>query len=130
MPGRGRRCQRETRRCSMPIRGFIAPCLLLALAEQPSHGYELVADIEPFGLGQTNPSLIYRSLRQMEQDGLVSSVWDTETGAGPARRVYQISEMGRQHLALWVQDLEETHRVLHVFIESVGRIQRREYNPT
>ena len=130
MPGRGRPCQGQERRCRRPVRGFAAPCLLLALEEQQSHGYDLVAALEPFGLGQTSPSLVYRALRQMEQDGLVSSVWDTETGVGPARRVYRITDEGRQHLDSWVQDLEETHRVLHTFLETVERIQRKEYSPT
>lgn len=130
MPGSGRQCERNRRRCGRPIRGFMAPCLLLALEEEQSHGYDLMAALAPFGLGQTHPSLVYRALRQMEEDGLVCSMWDTETGAGPARRVYHITKDGQRYLDGWVQDLEETDRVLHAFMETVARVRGKEQNTT
>jgi len=101
------------------IDGFLEPCLLLLLHRQQSHGYELLAGLAPFGFGQ-NPvdlSTVYRLLRHLELQGLVTSRWDTDK-AGPARRVYQITEAGEQYLAQWVDDLRETDRVLHHFLTS------------
>jgi poly-beta-hydroxybutyrate-responsive repressor len=87
------------------------------------HGYELKGELEPFGLGDVNPSLVYRALRDMEVDELVESEWDTETTAGPARRVYRITTAGRDHLAQWAEDLRATDRMLHRFLQSVDQAQ-------
>jgi DNA-binding PadR family transcriptional regulator len=77
----------------------------------------MTSALEPLGLGNVNPSLVYRALREMETHDFVESEWDTETTAGPARRVYQITNAGRQRLNEWVQELRETDRVLHHFLE-------------
>ena len=55
----------------------------------------------------------------METQGLVESEWDTETTAGPARRVYSVTEAGLSHLKQWAEDLHETDRILHHFLEMV-----------
>jgi PadR family transcriptional regulator PadR len=122
MPGgqRGRRHGRG-RGWGRPIRGFLEPCLLLILRRGKSHGYDLKDELRPFGLGEVNPSLVYRALRDMDAQGLVESEWDTETTAGPARRVYQITDAGRQYLNTWAQNLRETDRILHHFLQAVDQ---------
>jgi poly-beta-hydroxybutyrate-responsive repressor len=78
-----------------------------------------VEGLKSFGFEQ-NPvdtSTIYRSLRDLEDRGFVSSRWDT-SNVGPARRVYQTTEVGERYLAWWVDDLRETDRVLHHFLDT------------
>jgi poly-beta-hydroxybutyrate-responsive repressor len=87
-----------------------------------AHGYELMEGLEPFGFDQ-NPvdlSTVYRMLRGLEERGFVTSRWDTDSG-GPARRLYQITEEGDSYLAWWVNDLRETDRVLHHFLQTYDR---------
>jgi poly-beta-hydroxybutyrate-responsive repressor len=82
-----------------------------------AHGYELLEGLKQFGFDQ-NPvdsSTVYRFLRDLEERNYVTSRWDTE-GAGPARRLYQITELGDQYLAWWTGDLRETDLVLHHFL--------------
>jgi poly-beta-hydroxybutyrate-responsive repressor len=90
--------------------------LLLLLHQGPSHGYELVSSLEPFGLGDMAPGPVYRTLRELEAAGLIESEWDTESSAGPARRVYRLTEAGVHHLANWVDDLREMDSALHRFL--------------
>ena len=104
-----------------PIRNFLEPCLLLILRSGKSHGYDLRTELGPYGLDEVNPSLVYRALRDMEAQGLVESEWDTETTAGPARRVYSVTEAGLSHLKQWAEDLRETDRILHHFLEMVDQ---------
>jgi PadR family transcriptional regulator PadR len=105
--------------CPRRIHRFLEPCLLLLLHANEAHGYELLEGLKPFGFDQ-NPvdsSTVYRFLRDLEERGFVISRWDT-AGAGPARRLYQITDEGDRYLAWWVDDLRETDRVLHYFMQT------------
>ncbi len=103
------------------IRRFLEPCLLLLLHHGASHGYDLVNELEPFGLGDMAPGPVYRTLRELEEAGLVRSEWDTGSSGGPARRVYSLTEAGHRHLADWVEHLKETDRALHHFLTAYDR---------
>src|SRR5215216_1766555 len=50
--------------------------------------------LEEFGFEQIRAGTLYRTLRQMEQEGLCSSEWETPQG-GPARRMYLILKVGK-----------------------------------
>ena len=116
--GRGRRRMGGKGRgpCPTRIYRFMEPCLLLLLHRGSSHGYSLQDELKEFGFAEApvDPSVVYRALREMEAQGLVTSAWDTE-GSGPPRRVYQLTPQGNQYLGQWVADLRETDRVLHGF---------------
>ena len=110
--GRGRSC-----RCSRQVRGFIQPQLLLLLAKKANHGYELMDALRSVK-GDENladPGMLYRTLRQFEEDGLVTSSWDTN-GRGPARRVYQLTDAGREYLEWWTDDIRKTRAQLDQFL--------------
>jgi poly-beta-hydroxybutyrate-responsive repressor len=90
----------------------------MLLRDMEAHGYQLQEGLKQFGFEQ-NPvdsSTVYRFLRGLENRGYVTSRWDTSS-AGPARRLYQITEDGKGYLAWWVDDLRETDRMLHYFLE-------------
>jgi len=98
------------------LRGFIQPRLLLQLAKQPAHGYELMETLNQAGdLASSDPGNLYRELRGLEEEGLVRSNWDT-SGAGPARRVYKLTEEGIEYLDAWVVNLRDTRRKLDDFL--------------
>ena len=56
-----------------------------------------------------------RTLRQMENDGLCESKWDTTNGGGPARRVYSITDTGEAYLEFWAKALEQYQRNVDTF---------------
>lgn len=119
---RGRRHRWRSRGrgpCPTRIYRFVEPCLLLLLHRKAAHGYSLQESLKEFGFAEApiDPSVVYRVLREMEAQGLVTSDWDTE-GSGPPRRVYQLTAEGNQYLAQWVADLRETDRVLHSFFDA------------
>jgi PadR family transcriptional regulator PadR len=98
---------------------FVQPCLLLLLHQHPSHGYDLIERLDQFGLGESivDSSMVYRYLREMEAEELVTSDWDTE-GTGPPRRVYRLTSQGEEYLARWVAGLRETKRTLESFLNT------------
>jgi len=97
----------------------VEPCLLLLLHCDEIHGYELLDCLKPFGFA-SNPvdlSTIYRLLRHLEDEGLVTSRWETGS-AGPARRLYRLTAEGDRYLACWVADLRQTDQILHHFLDT------------
>lgn len=87
------------------VERFIEPAVLLLLAESPSHGYELAEALESFlEDGRVDFGNLYRLLRSLESEGLVTSVW-SEEAPGPLKRTYKITEEGSQLLDAWVESL-------------------------
>ena len=95
-------------------KNWLVPILLLMLRQWSSYGYELMEKMSAFGLAAMNPGTFYRTLRQMEKDGMVSSNWDTSEG-GPARRVYSITDAGEAYLNYWAQSLDQYQRMMDTF---------------
>ncbi len=103
---------------------FLEVCLLLLLYDEVGYGYGLIEQLEYFGFSQEelNVSTLYRTLRKMETESLVSSFWE-EGGPGPRRRVYQITENGKTNLNQWIRVLEirkaRIDTVIHKYHEKV-----------
>ena len=79
-------------------RDLLVPYVLLAISAQKAHGYYIEQYLRGLGLAQVEMSRIYRTLRQLEAQGLVTSEWEAGPG-GPARRVYTLTGPGR----VWLQ---------------------------
>lgn len=107
---------------------FHQPWLLLLLAQKgESYGYELIEEIGRLSsFAPVDTGAVYRHLRAMEQDGLVTSEWNTE-GAGPAKRVYRLTPEGGEMLdvsALGIRHAKESMERFLTEYESIVRRQR------
>jgi DNA-binding PadR family transcriptional regulator len=76
-------------------RGDVRAAILLLLAEQPRHGYEILTEIADRSDGRWEPSpgSIYPVLKRLARDGLVGP--ERENG----KRVFTLTEEGRQVVA-------------------------------
>ncbi len=95
-------------------KNWLVPVILLSLRDWNSYGYELMERASTFGFEAMNPGTLYRTLRQMEKDGIVESTWETSRG-GPARRMYSITDNGRSYLDFWAKSLEQYQRTMDTF---------------
>jgi len=122
MPGRRGRGGGRRRR----VMSFLQPCLLVMLHRGESHGYNLLNGLDEFGFnpGAKDPSLIYRALRELEEQGMVTSEWDPDGSLGPQRRVYQITPKGEDYLAGWVNDLRRTRQEIDALIQAYERVEK------
>lgn len=80
---------------------------LLARSETPLHGYVIVqqaANSPMFGGKKPDATGIYRSLKRMEEGGLVSSHWEMPE-EGSAKRMFQLTDKGRACLRRWIDAL-------------------------
>lgn len=91
--------------------------LLLLLAERPTHGYELLERL-PALLGEDRVDVgnVYRLLRGLEEEGLVTSAWSADL-PGPAKRTYTLTREGYRLLAAWLDGLSGLRAELDAFLE-------------
>lgn len=114
MRNRGRQC--GGRGCNRRMGQFLDPALLLLLKQAPAHGYTLLSRMAEFGLEFLAPTVIYRALREMEEQGWVNSTWDEEASQGPPRRIYALTALGQDVLRCCVAQLYDTRQVLEYFL--------------
>jgi PadR family transcriptional regulator, regulatory protein PadR len=120
--------EEKKREVEVRPRNWLVPVILLTLREWNSYGYELMERTAAFGFEAMNPGTLYRTLRQMEKNGVVKSKWETSRG-GPARRVYSITDAGEAYLDFWADALEQYRRNVDVFFRMyTGRPPRNDKN--
>lgn len=76
-------------------RSVLPLAILRLLADGSAHGYALTASLAKMGFGTVRGGSLYPLLRSMEEAGLIDSEWQGPS-AGPARKVFSISEAGLQ----------------------------------
>lgn len=96
-------------------RGYLRACLLLLVAEGPAHGYELLGRLRGLGLPRPDAGAVYRTLRSLDEEGLVRSWWSSSV-AGPARRLYETTSAGMRCLEHLSAGLEQDHDHLSTYL--------------
>jgi PadR family transcriptional regulator, regulatory protein PadR len=99
-----------------PSKNFVLPFILLLLSRMSLHGYELSQKLQAFGFKTIDQGNLYRLLRQLEKEELVSSEWDTN-GSGPAKRRYSITKAGITYLKGYANQLESYQSMLDQFFK-------------
>jgi PadR family transcriptional regulator PadR len=92
--------------------------LLLLLRAAPSYGYVLRRALSARGM-EVEPGSVYRSLRELERDDLISSRW-VEPAAGPRARVYTVTPGGERCLDVLAAAIELARDAQEGFLEAYG----------
>jgi poly-beta-hydroxybutyrate-responsive repressor len=96
---------------------MLSTTLLAMLRNWNAYGYQLAQEMSKAGLPAFDFGTIYRTLRQLERSGLVSSFWDTSP-SGPARRMYSLTQTGDAFLSSWIDMLQRYQSVLQSAAEA------------
>lgn len=106
--------------------GLLEASLLMLLSQSEAHGYHLINELEHYGFNNEsiNTSAIYRQLRSMESKGLIRSDWQ-DSEAGPSKRIYQITELGRTTLINRIEHLKQRKAQINVLIENYERLNQK-----
>lgn len=102
---------------------LLSSSLLAFLRRWNAYGYQLVQELAKSGLPRFDSTTVYRTLRQLERAGLVSSFWDTSE-SGPARRMYSLTKAGETFLDLWLDLFGRYQRILHSALDSLDNFDR------
>jgi DNA-binding PadR family transcriptional regulator len=81
-------------------KGSIQTLILAVLSSGPLHGYGIAREIEKRSADvlSFNEGALYPALRSLEREELVVGDWQVQE-RGPARRVYELSGLGKKRLA-------------------------------
>ena len=102
---------------------LLTSSLLAFLRRWNAYGYQLVQELTRSGLAGFDSTTVYRTLRQLERTGLVSSFWDT-SASGPARRMYSLTKAGETFLDLWLDLFGRYQQILHSALDSLENLDR------
>jgi PadR family transcriptional regulator PadR len=108
--------------CESRHEKFIDPCLLLLIARDPSHGYDLIERLKCYGFEGVDPTRVYRHLRHLEDEGFLESAWSTET-SGPARRAYRITKEGLDFLQTWQPAVTRSIQSYEAFLADLSAMK-------
>jgi DNA-binding PadR family transcriptional regulator len=99
---------------------WLEPFLLRLVAESEAHGAALIARLDALCLAPdgVDIGMAYRTLRELEEGGLVASAWVTDDG--PARRTYRLTDPGRRSLDEWISVMRERARLIEAFLDGLG----------
>jgi PadR family transcriptional regulator len=116
-----------------PIGGrhrWMEPFVLVLLAGGRVHGYAMTAQLEDMGItdGSVDIGQVYRTLRDLEDSGQVTSSWSAEP-VGPQRREYELTEAGYAAIDAWAAVMKERARLIGEFnaryLEAVAAPRKR-----
>ncbi len=98
-------------------RGRHAPAfILLAIANQPTHGLGILNKInQEVPNNRLDTAIIYRTLKDFESNGYITSDW-ADSNAGPKKKIYTITDSGREKLDAFRSDIEKSLNNLQQFI--------------
>jgi DNA-binding PadR family transcriptional regulator len=86
---------------------LLRPAIMAFLARGEAHGYQIAQHLSGMRLFEgrepDHPG-IYRALKEMADEGLVTSSWETGD-SGPAKRVFTLTGAGKTCLETWLETL-------------------------
>ena len=84
-------------------RGLLDVCVLAAIKDQDSYGYQIIKDMKPYVT--ISESTLYPILRRLEAADLLT-VRSVEHG-GRLRKYYRITSAGRERIRIFTEEWKE-----------------------
>lgn len=105
---------------------WVEPFVLLLVARGTTYGYKLIGELDELGVAPDgiDSGMVYRTLRSMDADGLVTTEWGLE-GDQP-RREYRLTEDGACALEDWIGVMNERKRLIDHFLDRSQAITDRQ----
>jgi DNA-binding PadR family transcriptional regulator len=102
---------------------MLRPAVMGLLAGGPAHGYQLaqrLGEMKMFAGQEPDHAGLYRTLKQMEDEGLLTWAWDL-ADSGPARRVFTLTPAGKACLGKWKKTLADYRDALAELLGFLNR---------
>ena len=96
-------------------RGLLDVCVLAAIEDRDSYGYQIIKDLKPFV--DISESTLYPILRRLESSDLLT-VYATEHN-GRLRKYYRITKSGAQRIADFKEEWKEVVSIYQFITKEV-----------
>ncbi len=101
--------------------------ILLIIAEEPTHGYDIAQKLDDFGCLIKNTGQmggLYRLLSDLEEDGLILADWETDK-PGPAKKTYRVTQKGLDKLIEFNDLFEDLKENINCFQERIKSLKHQ-----
>lgn len=95
-------------------RGLLEVCVLAAIKNEPSYGYQIIKDMKPYV--EISESTLYPILRRLEAAELLTV--QTAEHSGRLRKYYHITSLGRKRIDTFREEWKE---ILSIYKFVAGR---------
>ena len=96
---------------SQLLKGTLEGCILAAIRQRPTYGYEIAQTLAASGFGQIAEGTIYPLLPRLEKNGAVRAE-TRPSPLGPSRKYYSLTQAGEQALADFMASYAELSRAV------------------
>ncbi len=92
--------------------------ILRLIYENPTYGYKLIKDINKISNGKyiVKSGTMYTTLRRMEKNKLLNSVWE-KNESGPSSRIYNLTIKGKIKLKNLLKMVVERKKIIDQLIK-------------
>ena len=101
---------------------MLQPSILTALYQEDLHGFTLIRRLGEgpmFDGAEPDKAGVYRYLKKMEQAGLLRSGWQLDGEGERPRKIYSITDKGRDCLANWSLALKQYAGSIGALVEEM-----------
>src|SRR5215831_8875747 len=101
------------------LKGTLDMLILKVVALGPIHGYAIATRVQQISndVFQLQQGSLYPALHKMEKDKLLASEWKP-TGTGRDAKFYSLTDKGRKHLELEVQNWQRITGALSIILST------------
>ena len=96
---------------SQLLKGTLEGCILAAIRQRPTYGYEIAQTLAACGFGQIAEGTIYPLLLRLEKNGAVRAE-TRPSPLGPSRKYYSLTQAVEQALADFMASYAELSRAV------------------
>ena len=107
---------------------MIQPAILMILYKKDMHGFAIIQELGNtvmFGGTAPDKAGVYRYLKKMEEAKLLESGWQLENDGEKPKKVYSITDHGRQCLVNWQIALTDYSANLNKLSKEIGKTIKR-----
>ncbi len=90
-------------------KGFLEMCILKLISKEDMYGYDILKVMNQY-FPEINESAFYAILRRIHKAG-VTEVYYVETGIGPKRKYYKLTDIGYNQLEQYVSDWQKLNHI-------------------
>lgn len=105
---------------SQMLKGTLEGCVLGIISKKETYGYEISEQLKEYGFGRITEGTIYPMLLRLQKNELIQAVY-RESGVGPKRKYYFLTEKGKKELEAFFESYRELVNAVGSLIKDVGR---------